>query len=155
MNIRSKTSADESWVVAKLSERWLRPVIIVNREHIDASKIEALIAEPEEGLLTYRIKGDAAEIVTLDAFRLEMGIGSRLIEALCALAKERNLKSLSVMTTNNNASALAFYQKNGFAIKEVRKDAIKYTRSIKPEIPEVDQNGVPIRDEIELVRALA
>jgi len=61
---------------------------------------------------------------------------------------------LWVTTTNDNLSALAFYQKRGFHLRHLRPGAVDETRRIKPSIPPVAGNGIPIRDEIELCRNL-
>jgi hypothetical protein len=58
------------------------------------------------------------------------------------------------MTTNNNLRALAFYQKRGFRLVGLRPGAIDEERKLKPSMPTVDANGLPIRDEIHLELAL-
>jgi hypothetical protein len=45
---------------------------------------------------------------------------------------------------------MTFYQKAGFRIVAVHRDAVALARRIKPEIPIMGENGIPIRDEIEL-----
>jgi hypothetical protein len=59
-----------------------------------------------------------------------------------------------VVTTNDNIDALRFYQARGFVIRQVRVDAIRESRKLKPEIPMTGSYGLPIRDEIELIRAV-
>jgi hypothetical protein len=46
--------------------------------------------------------------------------------------------------------ALRFYQKQGFMIAALHRNAIAASRRLKPEIPEIGFDGIPIRDEIEL-----
>jgi hypothetical protein len=38
----------------------------------------------------------------------------------------------------------------GFKIVAIHKDAIRDSRKLKPEIPEIGVDGIPITDEIEL-----
>jgi hypothetical protein len=57
---------------------------------------------------------------------------------------------LFLTTTNNNTHALRFYHKHGFVLSAVRINAIAESRKLKPQIPLLDEDGLPIRDEIEL-----
>ena len=55
-----------------------------------------------------------------------------------------------MITTNDNLRALGFYQKRGFILNKVFFDSIQQARKLKPEIPIKNENGILIRDEIEL-----
>jgi hypothetical protein len=55
-----------------------------------------------------------------------------------------------LITTNDNLHALCFYQRRGFQLVAVHRDAVSRSRKIKPSIPLIGANGIPIRDEIEL-----
>jgi ribosomal protein S18 acetylase RimI-like enzyme len=57
---------------------------------------------------------------------------------------------LFLVTTNDNTPALRFYQKRGFVLSALRPNAIAENRKVKPEIPLTGQDGIPIRDELEL-----
>jgi hypothetical protein len=50
---------------------------------------------------------------------------------------------------------LRFYQKRGLVLTALHRDAIGRSRQIKPEIPPTGNDGIPIRDEIELEMILA
>ncbi|MDP2975645.1 MAG: hypothetical protein Q8N45_05465, partial [Anaerolineales bacterium] len=65
-------------------------------------------------------------------------------------AGREKCRRLFVVTTNDNTPALRFYQKRGFVIAAVRINAIEQSRKLKPEIPFAGEDGIPIRDEIEL-----
>jgi hypothetical protein len=45
---------------------------------------------------------------------------------------------------------LRWYQKRGFELVAVHRRAVERARLIKPEIPLFGDDGIPIRDEIEL-----
>jgi len=45
---------------------------------------------------------------------------------------------------------LRFYQKRGFELVAIHRNALEHSRKLKPEIPLTGKNGVPLRDEIEL-----
>ncbi len=102
------------------------------------------------GLATYTMRGQACEITLLDAFQPGLGIGSRLVEAVIKEARMKDCRRLHLVTTNDNINALAFYQKRGFRLAALRPNAIEASRKLKPEIPLLGENGIPIRDEIEL-----
>ena len=102
------------------------------------------------GLITYR-PGDW-EILTLDCVRDGTGAGTALIDAVKDVARSHEAKSVWLITTNDNTHAFRFYQRRGFVIREVRPGAVDREREeLKPEIPAVGNDGIPIRDEIELV----
>ena len=65
--------------------------------------------------------------------------------------REHGLRRLWVLTTNDNVDALRFYQRRGFRLSALRPGAVdEARRQLKPEIPELGEYGIPIRDEIEL-----
>jgi ribosomal protein S18 acetylase RimI-like enzyme len=102
------------------------------------------------GLATYR--PDDWEILTLDCIRDNTGAGTALIDAVKDVARSHEAKRLWLITTNDNTRAFRFYQRRGFVVREVRPGAVDRERDeIKPEIPVVGNDGIPIRDEIELV----
>ncbi len=59
-----------------------------------------------------------------------------------------------LITTNDNTPALRFYQRRGFRLVALRPGAIDAARRLKPGIPAVGLDGIPLRDEIELEQAL-
>jgi hypothetical protein len=59
-----------------------------------------------------------------------------------------------LITTNDNTKALRFWQKRGFRLAAVHRNAVEKSRKIKPEIPLTGNDGIPIKDEIELEMAL-
>jgi len=88
--------------------------------------------------------------VTLASDRPSQGIGSRLIERVVEVARRRKLRRVWLITTNDNVDALRFYQKRGFALVAVYPRAVERSRLVKPEISLSGNDGIPIRDEIEL-----
>jgi hypothetical protein len=56
-----------------------------------------------------------------------------------------------LVTTNDNMRALRFYQRLGWELVAVHRGAVDRAReTLKPEIPRVGNDGIPLRDEIEL-----
>jgi len=68
--------------------------------------------------------------------------------------KRHRLKRLTLITTNDNVHALAFYQKRGFRLERIVTDAVNVVRLEKPSIPLIGNNGIPLHDEIVLSKQL-
>ena len=118
---------------------------------VDASTLPGWLAEQDGevvGLLTYLVTGDLVDIVTINAFA-GGGVGTALVRALVADVRGSATR-VRVTTTNDNTRALRFYQRAGFRLTALRPGAVAAARRLKPEIPETGDDGIPIRDEIEL-----
>jgi len=117
---------------------------------------EGFVAGDWEGLVTYRVDGDACEVTLLEADPRGRGTGAALLEAVCDLARTAGCTRVWLVTTNDNADALAWYERRGFRVVDVRVGAVDRAReTLKPSIPKHNQeNGLPISDEIELSLAL-
>ena len=151
--LRPITPADRAWVCQKIVERWGAEICVAHAEVFHPADLPGFVAESDSrivGLLTYHVEGEACEIVTIDSWQEGSGVGTALIEAARLAARREGCQRLWLITTNNNTSALHFYQKRGFTISAIRINAMMESRKIKPEIPLVDEEGSPIRDEIEL-----
>jgi ribosomal protein S18 acetylase RimI-like enzyme len=77
-------------------------------------------------------------------------VGTVLIEAVKAVAREGGCKRVWLITTNDNVDALRFYQRRDFRRVGVARNAVEESRKIKPQISATGLYGIPIRDEIEL-----
>ena len=78
------------------------------------------------------------------------GIGSGLVEEIKSVAEKGGCHRIWLITTNDNVRAIRFWQRQGFSLVAVHRNAILESRKIKPDIPETGENGIPIRDEIEM-----
>ena len=101
------------------------------------------------GLGLYYIKENNCEIVLLETFIQNKGIGTQIIEKIREIAKTKNCKRIWLITTNDNIDAIKFYQRKGFNIGSFYKNAIDKSRELKPEIPIIGNYDISIRDEIE------
>ena len=63
-------------------------------------------------------------------------------------------RRVSLMTTNDNIDALRFYLRRGYRITSVSLGAVNRARTMKPSIPLVAANGIPISDQLTLVKVL-
>lgn len=141
------------WATDILINNWDTP-LVVSRGHLhDASKLPGYVAVQgirPVGLATYHIAEDECELVTLNSLRPKLGIGSALIAAVKEKAINAGCHRLWLITTNDNTAAIRFYQQRGFCLAALYKDALVESRRLKPQIPLVGEDGIPIRDEIEL-----
>ncbi|PFK45912.1 GNAT family N-acetyltransferase [Bacillus cereus] len=102
------------------------------------------------GIVTYEIKENDCEIVSLDSFEEKKGLGTKLVEHVIGIAKKQYCKKVWLITTNDNTNALRFYQKRGFMMTNLYVDAVKEARKIKREIPLVGYDNIEILHEIQL-----
>ena len=102
------------------------------------------------GVITFTCSDDGCEIVSLDSEREGQGLGTKLINAVLEEVRKQGCRRVFLLTTNDNLNALGFYQKRGFELVKINRGAVNESRKIKPSIPLVGMNNIPLRDEIEL-----
>ena len=138
--------------------QWGSPEMVTSSGIYDCSALDGITVVNEEdniiGLITYIIKDKECEIISLDSMEEGKGIGTSLVQEVENLAIKNNCKILKLITTNDNLLALKFYQKRGFILSKIINNAVERARKLKPEIPLIGNDGIPIRDEIELVKVL-
>ncbi len=106
------------------------------------------------GLITYIIEEDECEVISLDSVVENKGVGTLLLQKVEKTVREKGHQHIRLVTTNDNIHALGFYQKKGYRLEEIYRDAVEKARKMKPEIPFLSDNGIPITDEILLVKHL-
>ena len=148
--IRESTSADNVWISNVLNCHWGGVRSVINGAEIDLITMPALIAGDYDGIAIFR-ESPKPELLLLQAIVASSGVGTALLDALATLLQRRGRSTLSVTTANDNVAALAFYQRYGFRLKELRLNKVEEARVIKPSISAIAKNGIPIRDEIELI----
>ena len=151
--IRAITVNDAPWIRRLLVERWGSGAIVTRGRLHQADQLPGFVADSAGtrlGLITYRIEGDQCEVVSLDSVRAGVGIGSALLDAVGTAAREAGCRRTWLITTNDNLAALRFYQKRGWRLVAVHREALAESRKLKPEIPQIGIDGIPLRDEIEL-----
>ena len=157
-SIRPLTPADAAWVRELVSERWGSESIAAHGELFYPATLPgyvALRAQGPVGLVTFRFDADrSCEIVTLDSLRAGSGVGTALVGAVLRAAEEQGSRRVWLVTTNDNLPALRFWQRRGFVLVALHRDAVTRARLLKPTIPTLGEQGIPIRDELELERRL-
>ncbi|MEW6686777.1 MAG: GNAT family N-acetyltransferase [Candidatus Edwardsbacteria bacterium] len=151
--IQSLNQEWRDWANHLIENHWGSTRIVTRGRIHHAEILPGFVARQENkpvGLVTYRIEGEEYEIITLDSLLEGIGIGSALLDAVKKTAISAKCRRLWLITTNDNLNALRFYQKRGFSLVAVHRNALEQSRRLKPEIPLVGLNGILLRDEIEL-----
>lgn len=147
------TKDDRDWMREFMVEHWGDEIVVAHGAIYRPAELPGFVAYAENtvtGLVTYHLNAESCEIVTLDSLQEGLGIGAALIEAVHDVAVRSGCRRLWLITTNDNTRALRFYQKRGFRLVAVRPGAVDAARRIKPGIPQIGNDGIPIRDELEL-----
>jgi ribosomal protein S18 acetylase RimI-like enzyme len=153
MNIRRLTPGDVPRLRQFWIEHWGGEEMVSRSRVYRPEQLDGFVVEEGEswiGLLTFVIEAGECEVTSLDSLREGQGIGSLLIRQAIDEARTKGCRRLFLITTNDNLHALGFYQKCGFELVAIYRQAVNESRKIKPGIPLVGMNGIPLRDEIEL-----
>ena len=162
IEVRQATESDIAYVERSLTTAFSSTLVAVHGELIDASTLPAAIAWADgapAGLLTYRIttaEGDGAEweVVSIAADRPGSGAGTALLSWIQETATRAGAARIWLVTTNDNIDALRFYQRRGFDLVRVHRDAVTRARLLKPTMP-LSSNGIPMRHEVEFELRIA
>jgi len=158
MNIRPINPSDIPAIHQAVEALWGSHIIVVHLEQYNCDELPgftAIIDEELVGFLHYEIRETICEVLTLAALIEGQGIGTALMSAIERFAAENQCTHLQVATTNDNLHAIAFYQHRGFQIKKIFPGRIDQARKIKPTLPMIGENGIPIQDEILLEKDLS
>lgn len=158
VQIRPIGPEDREAVKDILSGSWGETGVAAHGVLYDAVGLPGYVATvgPEiAGLVTYHVGDDGWEVVSLDATVAGHGIGTALLRAVEESARAAGAPRVWLITTNENVNALRFYQRRGFDLVAVHRDAVAKSRAeLKPSIP-LDVDGIPVRHELELERLLS
>jgi len=146
---RADDAEDQQWLQAAYDADWEGPTMALDGRLHDLLGLPTLVAEDDGqlcGYLVYEERADATELYAMAAHPRGLGTGRRLLRAFLAQAD----RPVVLVTTNDNVAALAFYQQHGFRITSVRTGAVDRSRTVKPEIPQVGDQGIPLHDELVL-----
>ena len=150
--IKPVTDDDRAWVL-EIARGWGADFVVSRARKIYPAEIEGFYAiDPTGkriGLVTYEVRGDQCEVVTLDAFNKFHGVGTAMLDRVRDNMQQRSVSRMWLITTNDNLDAIRFYQRRGWTIAAVHLNALAESRKIKPSIPEIGMYGIPMRDEME------
>jgi len=152
MIISELRPSDIPWAEQTVSEFFGSPRIVSRGilHHVrDLPGFLARFGSQPVGLVQYNIHAGECEVILLVSLVQRQGIGQALLKRVIDLARQEGCSRIWLITTNNNHTALKFYKSQGWKQIAIHRGAIKQSRKLKPEIPEFDDQGIPIEDEIE------
>jgi ribosomal protein S18 acetylase RimI-like enzyme len=140
-----------------MEDLWGGALIVAHLERFDCDHMPGFAAFMKgqlAGFLHYRIVSQDCEILTLAALVENQGVGSALLAKMENYARETGCTRLHLVTTNDNRHALTFYQHRGYQVTAIFPGRINEARKLKPSLPLLGENGIPIEDEILLEKGL-
>lgn len=151
--VRPLAGADRAWTDAQLRASWGGTIMATRGRLHDLGASPGFVATlggARIALATYRLAADGCELLSLDSLREGQGAGTALLAAVADAACAAGCRRLWPITTNDNTRALRFYQRRGFRLAALHRDAVAAARLLKPTIPLLGDDAIPIRDELEL-----
>jgi ribosomal protein S18 acetylase RimI-like enzyme len=154
--VREAQAADGPAVRELFRRDFGHTVIVAFGEAVDLEGLPVLVAEMRAelaGALAYRLLDAALHIVALatDPMWQRSGVGGYLVAEAELVARRLNRPQVLVSTTNDNLPALYFYQRRGYQISEVVPEGVlPHLRGVVAR----GFAGIPVRDEIRLVKPL-
>ena len=152
MDIQRITPDNRTAVNAFIKENWFTTAMVLRGRVIDMTKTDGYFASEDKkiiGLVTYIFYRDVCEITSLDSLVENRGLGTRLLDMAIEAAREKSCRRVVLITTNDNIRAIRFYQKRGFDMARLYRNALDVSRRLKPEIPLICEDSIPLRHEIE------
>ncbi|MET3729398.1 N-acetylglutamate synthase-like GNAT family acetyltransferase [Fictibacillus halophilus] len=158
LDILDTSKVNKKLINKFFQKHWGSPEMVISSGTFNCNELDGFVAINEMGeivgLLTYIIHKNVCEIISLDSTLENKGIGTELLKKVEIQAINQKVIHVKVTTTNDNIKALSFYQKRGYCLTNLLPNEVEKARKVKPEIPQVADNGIPIRDEIVLSKCL-
>ncbi|MDP1568500.1 MAG: GNAT family N-acetyltransferase [Vicinamibacterales bacterium] len=156
VRVRPAEDRDRRAVNELFNRDFGRTRLIIFGEELHLDTADVVVAEMEgdiAGALAHRVRDDALQILALatDPMWQRSGVGAYLVAEAEQMARAEQKPNVLVATTNDNLPSLYFYQRRGYRISEVLAGAV--ARHFNDQ-PSVGFAGIPIRDEIHLVKAV-
>lgn len=152
ITVRPLDESDRAWLVQRLEDWHMRRLVSRGRLTEDASKLPGYIALEHGERIGYalvRRDGEDLEVVAIACEPRGHGAGKALLAAAGDEAKHAGCRRAWLVTTNDNVEAIAAYLRCGWNLVAVHRDALEQSRTLKPEIPQTGEYGLPLRDELE------
>lgn len=128
MEYLSTKDIKQQTLIDLFKTNWGSDEMIISTGTYQLSKLPGIAAYEDGqilGLITYKTYEDHVEIISLDSFLQNKGIGSKLLKILEQTCEKKQITRITVITTNDNINALKFYQKRGYRIKQVLPNAVE------------------------------
>ena len=157
LTIKKINQQDQPVVQEIITRLWGDPSIVAHGnvyQTADLEGIKATLKGDIVGVLHYQIKDRECEILSLASLQENQGVGSALLAAVEDIARSHNCLKLTLITTNDNLRALGFYQRRGFRLTALFPGQVEVSRGIKPSIPIIGENNIPLQDELQLEKTI-
>lgn len=135
-----------------IKNEWAGPIVITKGISHDTSNSDGFISITDgelTGYVLYNIHDYQCEILVLQSIIENHGVGSALIKSVIDIAKKNKCTQVWLVTTNDNIHAIRYYQRFGFEIKAVHINALDKSRKLKPSIPLLGNDSIPLKHEFE------
>jgi hypothetical protein len=152
LTITALTPENRALVDAYLAGEWGADFVVSRGRITKIPECKGFLAESDGeflGAVLYEISGDECEVAVLDCRRKGIGAGTALLGKVIETAKDENCRRVWLVTSNDNIDAIRFYQKRGWNLAAVYIDAMDAVRKLKPTVPLIGENGIPLRHELE------
>jgi len=151
MSRRRIEDSDREAIARFIEEHWHSRLVMSRGQRYYPHEHEGFVEWREGrivGLLTMAHEDNALQVLTLNSTLEGERIGSALMLQAIEDARDRSIPRMWLTTTNDNLRAFGFYQRLGFRLVQVNVGVVDEARNVKPQIPEVGHDGIPIHDEI-------
>jgi len=154
-SIRNARETDKSEIHDLVRLFWGEPTQVAFDREFVIEESPAFVAEFHGhliGFLSYTLLNEDFIILALAVLPQHQGIGvgKALLETAEREARKLSKRRVLVATSNDNLPALAFYQRHGFQIFDVKTNVIAEKHGAA--FPGV--GGIPVRDELRLQKIL-
>lgn len=145
---------DKQVITDLMMGAWGSSKMMVGMQLYDVGAIEAHgLYTPDGKLLAFASwtrRGPAIILCALHALVPGQSYARTLLDQLLPIFRETEAVRIRAVTTNDNMSALVFYQRYGFRLSTLYVGAIDAYRPKVPNTRRVGEHGIPIHDAIEL-----
>ena len=113
-----------------------------------------LVARDDDGRIVGHLQLDDGEIknMAVEPARRGTGVGRELIRAAIELARSQGRSALTVATAAADVGNLRFYQRAGFRMRAIERDAFTPETGYPADLR---SDGIPVRDRVWLDMELA
>ena len=135
MKVRPLDDDDRDWLARLVAHEWGLPVVSVSGAY-DPSNLPGFVAEEGDrrlGVVTYGMRDEECEVVTLNSLEEKRGVGTALLRAVKAIADQDGVR-LWLMTTDDNSNAIRFYENRGMTRAALHRHFIEVVRIYKPDV---------------------
>lgn len=102
MDIKAISSENRRQIDDFISSHWFSTDMVVKGELVDMTVLDGFAVYDNEaviGLVTYRIRSNECEIMSLDSLRGKQGIGTALVNKVIEIAREKKCTKIKLVTT--------------------------------------------------------